>query len=537
MSTATLSQSPTSSSVAELNLLAETQQYDRVLHRLREIGIAGEEKIGWLRHQAELGHVPLQYELAVMLFPRDREESFKWYARARLARTLDAAECARGQASLGQRVELDSRSDYVRDAAVADPKAFNHAIEEAFEWDSKRRSLPPANWICGDAIPGVVSGLKRDPERLAARNAAREDMRIAAKTIADFQVAVERGARENVKTVESGILVAPPDVHRWAGWLDNRRLLFVGFPPGTSEIPSPPPLRPRGYGAVVLIWDTELNQVNIFLRSSHVGELCVDGDDVVIVTTNQDETRLVVFEGKYPTVSARYANLGTEVLGFLRADCEEPSPITRRREALDDLPLRNGHGFIERPLEPVLPDGSRPYARFHRADGKTVELPVRAGGARVLAYAPWKSAYLLQGETRQPGVTSLTPYGGRRRGDDAVLFWLYQDGHTDPIIVPYGQWDMKSTASSFYRPTARGLVLGGGYSETDNEPGFAGLYLFEGDRVVTRLIAGPAKVAAVSPSGCRLAFAHTPSAAGLREIVPNPRLTQTMKMIDLCSGK
>src|SRR5207245_8819744 len=119
--------------------------------RLRAISASEQEKIVWLRAQAELGHVPLQYELAVLVFPSNRSEALKWYARGRLARTLDGAECKSPTASLTARVILDNRAAAVRDAGAADAAEFQAAIADALSWEASRTRRPSPEWICGAA--------------------------------------------------------------------------------------------------------------------------------------------------------------------------------------------------------------------------------------------------------------------------------------------------------------------------------------------------------------------------------------------------
>ena len=81
-------------SLQSIDPFVERQEYVSALERLKRADADDATKRAWLWRHAEAGHVPLQYELAALLFPQDPAEGLKWYARGRLARTLDAAECA-----------------------------------------------------------------------------------------------------------------------------------------------------------------------------------------------------------------------------------------------------------------------------------------------------------------------------------------------------------------------------------------------------------------------------------------------------------
>ncbi|MBA3777081.1 MAG: hypothetical protein H0X11_11680, partial [Betaproteobacteria bacterium] len=56
----------------------ERQEYAAALDRLKRADANDETKRAWLLRHAEAGHVPLQYELAALLFPHDPAEGLKW---------------------------------------------------------------------------------------------------------------------------------------------------------------------------------------------------------------------------------------------------------------------------------------------------------------------------------------------------------------------------------------------------------------------------------------------------------------------------
>ncbi len=545
LSHAAASPEPSAAAFKSLDDLVEHQEYDAALQRLNDNKASEEEKLTWLRRQGEAGHVPIQYDLAARLFARDRDESIKWYARGRLARTLDAAECASGGASFGRRVVLDKIAEKVRDEAVANPRPFTKAIEASLEWESKRVERPSAVWICGPAGVSKAYGLKASAEeRRKSREDALRNMTIEAKAVRDFEQAVDAGEAMHVEVLDSGALplllgYGPPR----SGWLDNRRLLFVGKPPSERSVPN---LDKNNRNWAVLLWDTVANRIEPILWASYIDALCVDDDYVVVVavehvdapanagerqagTAEPDRYGNVtwLYEGRYPNLVKNVP--ASPAIGRFKdrkMDCTEAPRPEQQEESRGVVTwLRSNDGTI------FLPDG-KGNRIMRRNDGRVITLPVsRYGFPRPIMFAFWKAAYLLEDGGRNPGTNDVTG-SHPARGQEQVVHWLRSDGGVQTIGIPYGVWTSYAQLSAI----RRGIVVSGGSGQNSKTPGYRGLYLFDDKLEAVRLIAGKATLAATSPDGCRLAFEHhllepDPNASGTADSV-----MPTMKMIDLCDG-
>jgi len=514
---------PTELGVADVAV--HQQDYRDALRLLKASKVSQSEKLAWLRRHAEAGNVPMQYELSALLFPTNREEALRWYARARLGRTLDVAECATNNASFAARVGFDESSAAVRDYGVANPKAFQIAIADALAWNDRRTSAPPSTWICGTTTtPREAETLLPEKERIAARADALRNMRIAAQAVADFERAVAAGKAANFVVMDSGV-VTKGTISNWAAWLDNDRLLFQGYtgasPAGKNSNPS--------WNQTVFLWDIAQNRLELITTAQSVTGICVDGSNVLIETQERNSDGVVtewVHQGTWPTLSKRLKHPLEQLPRSRRVDCKPYQPKPTQWSQAEITWLREGHGFIANTSsragwETVLV----------RGDGSKVPLPTNHHGSSVLDFAPWRDAYLLQGGVREPGSPLLRSPSGRRRGDESVLFWLLPDGRSTEVVIPFGLWDFYSNnVSPAYRATRVGLVLAGGRSDNEHVEGYAGLYFFPTGGQVVRLIGGQAWMGAVSPDGCKVGFWQSPNA------VDREAKGSSAKAIDLCKG-
>ena len=498
-----------SSTLARLDALVSNQGYGEALRALERDPSSAEEKLQWLRVQAERGHVPMIYELSARLFPTDVSQSLKWYARGRLARTLDAAECAQGSASWGWRVNLDRQVETVRDAGVARPREFSAAIDEALAWDAKRRDRPSAAWICGPVDDEKDHNLLPQPKRDAERADTRETMVINAKAIADFYKAVDAGAAAKFRTLESNIDVPEGLIRRSAGWLDDHRLLFVGRQPDENA-------RRRGSSPFtdLYLWDTEADRITLVRTEAAMWDLCVDGLSVVLAYTNaRDADRVWLATGTFPQLTEERVDLETRNRLFRRSDCKPIEQDPRIRRGSDVSWLRSEDGF-------VLHEGGG--LTLYRPNGTVIALNAGNESFPLRGYAPFTRSYLFLGGSRDRKTGALKWSSGAKPGESIVLFSMQSDGRTQSFDVPYGLWHRASGED--YQVSRRGVLLAGGWSDNENTPGFAGVYLFETSGITLQLVRGPSAVMGVSRNGCRIAIANaaTRSAALM------------MKVVDIC---
>ncbi len=516
---------PPPAELGAADVAVHQQDYREALRLLKASKAGHAEKLVWLRKHAEAGNIPMQYELSALLFPTNREEALKWYARGRLGRTLDVAECATNSASFAARVGFDESSAAIRDYGVANPKAFQVAIADALAWNDRRTSAPSSTWICGKkTAPREAETLLPEKERIAARADALRNMRIAAQSVVDFERAVAAGEAANFVVMDSGV-VTKGTIDKWAAWLDNDRLLFQGYtgasPAGKNSNPS--------WNQTVFLWDIAQNRLELVTTARSVTGICVDGSNVLIETqerTSDGVDTEWVHQGTWPTLSKRLKHPLEQLTSSRRSDCKPYQSKPTQWSNAEITWLREGHGFIANTssragMESVLV----------RGDGSKVRLPTDPHGSSVLQFAPWRDTYLLQGGVREPGSPLLRSPSGRRRGDESVLFWLFPDGRSTEIVIPFGLWDFYgNNVSPAYRATRVGLVLAGGRSESEHAEGYAGFYFFPTDGPVIRLIGGQVWMGAVSPDGCKVGFWQSPNAAA-REVKGS-----TAKVIDLCKG-
>jgi len=549
LSYAAVSPESQTSSFKDLDKLVEQQQYDVALQHLNDSEASEDEKLTWLRRKGEAGHVPIQYELAARLFAQDREESIKWYARGRLARTLDAAECKSGSASIGERALLDKVAEKVRDEAVANPRPFTKAIEASLEWESKRVHRPSATWICGHTGVSSAYGLKTSAEdRRKSREEALRNMTIEAKAVRDFERAVDAGEAMHIDVLDSGARAllmgyGPPR----SGWLDNHRLLFVGKRPSDGNSPNENGNR----NWAVLMWDTASRRIEAVIWASAIHALCVDGNYVVAVVservggTDSSEDRqrsgiaepdkygnvTWIYEGMFPNLAKTVARQpGIRRFKDRKMDCTEAPPLSEAQEKSRVLVawLRGNDGAI------FSRDGTA-TKNMRGSDGRVTVLPVSRFGSTVpIMFAFWKASYLLEDGGRNPGTPNVTG-DAPARGQEKVVHWLHADGSVQTIGIPYGVWMNYARLGA----TRRGIVISGGSGQNSSKSaGFKGLYLFDDDRRVVRLIAGTVTLGSSSPDGCRIAFEHHLSEPDLDASEPAAFATApTMKVVDLCNGE
>jgi len=136
------------------------------VYRFPEIG---DRVIAWLRRQAEAGIPPLQYELSRRIWSATPEEALKWYARGYTARSLDFAQCTDRPTNQLYVLMLGMYSP-LRDKALAEPKRYAAALEEAISWNANRSKHPGPEWIC-------QKGVLAEPHAKQARDKQLQELR------------------------------------------------------------------------------------------------------------------------------------------------------------------------------------------------------------------------------------------------------------------------------------------------------------------------------------------------------------------------
>jgi len=320
---------------------------------------------------------------------------------------------------------------------------------------------------------------------------------------------VDAGAAAKFRTLESKIDVPEGLIRRSAGWLDDHRLLFVGRQPDENA-------RRRGSGPFtdLYLWDTEADRITLVRTEAAMWDLCVDGTSVVLAYTNaRDADRVWLATGTFPQLTEERVDLETRNRLFRRPDCKPIEQDPRIRRGSDVSWLRSEDGF-------VLHEGGG--LTLYRPNGTVIALNAGNESFPLRGYAPFTRSYLFLGGSRDRKTGALKWSSGAKPGESIVLFSMQSDGRTQSFDVPYGLWHRASGED--YQVSRRGVLLAGGWSDNENTPGFAGVYLFETSGITLQLVRGPSAVMGVSRNGCRIAIANaaTRSAALM------------MKVVDIC---
>lgn len=502
-----------------LDALVNAQRYGDALGALGKSGWSATQQLDWLRRHGEVGHVPLQYELSKRLYPNDFEESLKWYARSRLARTLDVAECADDTVSLPRRVMLDNLVESVQKAGLADPKRFNQAIAEAVDWDERRPTPPPAKWICGESTPPTPEGYVLPPEtRKQKRDEARHNMAFKARMRAAEDKAIEAGKRANYPILDSG--VPPPDGFKSDEkefWLDNDRVLFLGY--DVKRLWTDPETgRPTPLVNTLYLWDTRSNKVEAVYRGDSVSELCVFRGYVHFRLA--DEGKGWVFEGQWGALTKRPAT-DEDKKGRI-FDCKTTRGVPVIPGVRQTWKLLPEHGYL---VASYIDDNwQRQKVRFFPA-GNSESIDVSFPELRIDDYGEWniryserRNAYMVPGQYVGPGRTGDTTERGWPPYGDRFFYWFHPDGRVEKEILPLRY----CTKAGPGLETARGYLKGGCLAAP------------EGDEIVE-------SGSPVSPDGCKVTFRYRGKQDKyqnhiLPELLINRPGYYTLKMINLCQG-
>lgn len=505
-------QTGSSSEFQKLDALVAAGDYRAVQRQLRKIPVPDESRITWLEERANEGHPPLQYELSALLHKRDLAQSLKWYARGLLGRALDAATCSKA----GGYLDLNDLVEPVRADGIAQPHLLEAAIREALAQPRLLEPKPWAHWMClagGNELTAK--------QKLKARDEALDDMHKEAKAFYLFAKAVELGKRRAFPVQDTGLFVGEYGSER-AAWPDDRRLLLVAADRLTAK--------GNDFPRQLYMWDMDRATSTLVTPSGWFAyAVCVEGltTNVPVRPSPGGVSKSFLMHGRFPDLrfSPLDAQWNTHRPFDAAVRCNQP----RRRPppGLNDDEVRwlhESHGYIE---TRAVGFGSEARSTLVKPDGSRVSLPAAQlmDSTHVLAYAQWKRAYLLQGQWRASGSLALKQ---RERGQETVLLWMYPDGRTDEVVIPYGYWDQTIPPSSMYEATRRGTVIAGTRYERNDQPGFAGLYLFEDAETPVLLLPGWIRVLAISPNGCNVAVSHQPNS--------KPSEPSNIKVIQLCRG-
>jgi hypothetical protein len=486
---------------ARFDALLEAAKTDELSAEFRSGRIQGQEPLGWLRRRAEQGHAIAQYELASRLGKGSLEKALKWYARARMSRVLDGAECARSNhsAALGWALDLDYQR--LETLARENESKFSLAIEEALKWEASRNSRPTAKWICGESTPPSAEGDVLAPsQRQAERREALEQLAARAKDI-DAQ---QRLMAQPINSDRFGILNAP-FIGSPIRWLNNEQL-YVRL----ADIDVQPfAARSKRSPAQYLIWNIrtgEVEEANNFPR----GKFCYYSG--YLSYTRSEEEYVLFIEGpvgEQREIGRRRVREGHKALPLPEEGIRRPNPFNCRWDGPGWLgkalkyPLLEEHGHIL-----VNRYGSElTYVRANGGD--PVVLPFNYSDIQSAVYSPALNAYVVPRNING--------------GAGALTLWLLKpDGTMSSTVFPAGPW---FGASRGFHVSRAGIVIWSHRRAGRGDGGFAGIYLSRNNEVA-RLMSGFVNGSDVSPDGCKIA-------AGLGH--ENRR--SELKVVNVCKGR
>lgn len=304
-------------------------------------------------------------------------------------------------------------------------------------------------------------------------------------------------------------------------WLDNRRILFVGFFPNRTKT--------KG----MYIWEIIANTVSEYGREVN---FCHADGYVVAYGVAQERN-----DPEYSALTPiRRGMLGHEsevvcdsktgkgCLGLLNMSCRpraylnNPQPIGPKWRTT--FALRDGDGVL---LAPAGSDEERKgktgiLLNKHFPEGKV--MPFSRVPIMGAAYSEYQRRYALTPwwPADEPSRTSSSWPQGRPQ---PVYLMDAENGNVDVIDVP---WRAEWTTILLALPTRAGLVFMGGGGHSNQ---WGGLFLYDNNREVWPLDRGKVETFAVSPDGCRVAYAIINDFGKIKNVRFN-----SIKSINFCEG-
>ena len=311
-------------------------------------------------------------------------------------------------------------------------------------------------------------------------------------------------------------------------WLDNERILFYGYEPGSY----PTPGGDRGFKTGMYVWNIREDRVRHFPNTG--GELCYDHGYISYVRLDPNNPgEFLHYSGKIGEEKpARYIRgRGRNDFSCRYYDSYPDSLPADRTTRL----LHDAHGY----LDLGLPRGqgwsleNAPVTFYRRGSSEGVRLPFGQREIATIRFSVFNSAYLLYGGyIDQAGIDNSWPIGKPQ-----PLWILKPDGNVSQIMMPAGPWN--SRGSTMYFLTKKGVFIVSHHFSSVSDAGPGGAYLFDGAKV-GNLVTGQVNAANVAPDGCKVAFVFAlntiAAVEGFKAMQTGGAPTQTLRMVDLCAG-
>lgn len=303
-------------------------------------------------------------------------------------------------------------------------------------------------------------------------------------------------------------------------WLDDTRVLFVGFDPSQPGIGGNLPARQKH----LYIWHLETGEITLY-RKSVYGNLCVAGDWVRYRVANEDGHNIYragPFGDERPIrQSDLFSSMRDRPYHLPRGYCsrfmpdEEFIPVDGAIKTPWVYPLRAEHGYLVEAR--TAPNTETLSLQRPGHEAIPLNLDPKAPRGHTIRYYPFAGRYYIDSKFR---VSTDVAY---LRSDCAINWWLDPAGGLEEICVPWGAWE-------HVFPFRNGLLLVQmGIWDPDD-----GIHLYRDGRRV-QVFQGVVGSPAVSPDGCRVAFT-TQTVIYRRGLTPK-QTPMTLKVLELCNGQ
>lgn len=322
-------------------------------------------------------------------------------------------------------------------------------------------------------------------------------------------------------TLDTEWALAPGPHGSGMAWLDNRRVLFVGvlLQDGNET---------RG----LHIWDVADNKVSQY--STHTNFCYADGYLVAFGPRQprNDERRSAISPIRYGLPGQEKDETcdtltGKGCQGMLNMSCK-PRQYSDNRHPIGSkwgttYELRSGDGVLLTATGSLAERMSRPDMLLSKRFPEGKPMPFKGVPIDGAAYSEFQRRYALT--SRIPADDLGTTSTNWPKGRPQPVYQLNpEDGEVDVIHVP---WRAEWTAIHLAMPSRGGLVFMGGGGHANQ---WGGLFLYD-NREVWALDRGRVETFAVSPDGCRVAYAIINDYGKIK----NVRFNNT-RTINFCEG-
>lgn len=304
-------------------------------------------------------------------------------------------------------------------------------------------------------------------------------------------------------------------------WLDEGTIIYNGYEPEVTEIRKSDGRTIAKDGVYVL--DIERNLLTRHADAS--GFLCYRDGFVRYLTRYDDSSRVAVIrEGKLGDEREFVVDRDAQSKRgrFNPLTCRDYDPHQRGNVSGDFLPLLDGHGVLEFGRRGPASRSEIYSAKLHLSDGTSqITLPISgdAISRSLIEYYAFANSYIV-GYVAPKGPPSEWPKNATHR-----VYMLKSQGNVSEASIPGGAWSDRRLSTIVL--TSAGIVFSGGQIRRYLNPGTAGLYLSNGNRVV-KIESGLLHGIGVSPSGCKVA-------AAMQTYIKTPDPT-TIRVVNVCGG-